>query len=207
MNKAVFLDRDGVINRKARTEDAYVTRWDEMEILPGVEEAIVRLNQVDFRVIVVTNQRSVAKGLITARELDAIHQRMCEHLSNAGAKIDGVYYCPHELEPPCGCRKPQPGMLLEAARVHDIDLTASWMIGDSEKDVEAGKKAGCRTARLIEAGKSTDGSADVVASSLLHVVHKILDAEEYLPVTDAVEAAGRRETNRRLHLAGRYAVR
>lgn len=204
MNKAVFLDRDGVINRKARTEDEYVTRWEEMKILPGVEEAIVRLNQGDYRVIVVTNQRSIAKGLITAPELDAIHQRMCEHLSSAGAKIDGVYYCPHELEPPCGCRKPQPGMLLEAARVHDIDLTASWMIGDSEKDVEAGKKAGCRTARLIEAGKPTDGSADVVASSLLHVVHKILDVEECLPVTDAVQPAGRGETKRRRHLAARY---
>ncbi len=178
MNKAVFLDRDGVINRKARAEGEYITRWEDMEILPGVGEALAWLNRVGFQVIIVTNQRAVAKGLITIEQLDAIHRRMCQYLSRAGARIDGIYYCPHVLDPPCTCRKPKPGMLLEAARAHDIDLAASWMIGDSEKDVEAGKRAGCRTARLIKNGESTNGSADVVASSLPAVIHKIFKLDE-----------------------------
>ena len=107
------------------------------------------LNRAGFRVIVVSNQRCVAKGLITAADLESMHQRMCEALGNAGAIIDAVYYCPHEKQPACRCRKPPPGMLLDAAREHDIDLPASWMIGDSEIDVEAGRNAGCKTARLV----------------------------------------------------------
>ena len=177
MRKAVFLDRDGVINRKAATEDDYITRWEQMEILPGVTEAVARLNRAGFSIYIVTNQRSVAKGLVTVAELEAVHLDLCKHLAEAGARIDGVYYCPHELEPPCGCRKPQPGMLFEAARAHDIDLTASWMIGDSEKDVEAGRRAGCKTVRLVPNGKSSY-EADVAAPSLLSAAQKILELTE-----------------------------
>jgi len=183
MYKAAFLDRDGVINRKAPTEDEYVTRWEEIKILPGVPQAIALLNQASFRVILVSNQRSVAKGLITAADLDSLHRRMCDELARAGAKIDGVYYCPHDLQPPCGCRKPQPGMLLQAARAHEIDLAASWMIGDSDKDVEAGKKAGCRTVRVLRANETGNSSADVVARSLLEATRRILSWEEEV-VTD-----------------------
>jgi D-glycero-D-manno-heptose 1,7-bisphosphate phosphatase len=178
MNKAAFLDRDGVINRKAPTEDEYITRWEEMHIIPGVVEAIALLNRAGFRVIVVSNQRCVAKGLVTTSELDAMHQRMCRELGTVGAKIDGVYYCPHEEQPPCSCRKPEPGMLFAAADEHHVDLTSSWMIGDSEKDVEAGRSAGCRTARILGAEARADGNADVLARSLLEAVHQILRLEE-----------------------------
>src|SRR5258707_12947583 len=129
MNRAAFLDRDGVINGKAR-EGEYVTRWEEMQILPGVPEAIARLNRSGFLVIVVSNQRCVAKGLITISDLEILHEAMSSELAGAGATVDAVYYCPHEKEPPCRCRKPAPGMLIDAARAHDIDLKASWMIGD-----------------------------------------------------------------------------
>src|SRR5215467_10342099 len=121
MRRAAFLDRDGVINRKA-PEGEYVTRWEEVEILPGAAEAIVLLNQSGLCAVVVSNQRCVAKGLITAAELEALHRRMCEALGSAGATVDAVYFCPHETEPPCRCRKPQPGMLFDAARDHGIDL-------------------------------------------------------------------------------------
>jgi len=178
MNKAAFLDRDGVINRKAPTEDEYITCWEEMQIIPGVVEAIALLNRAGFRVIVVSNQRCVAKGLLTTSELDAMHQRMCRELGAAGAKIDGVYYCPHEEQPPCSCRKPEPGMLFAAADEHQVDLTSSWMIGDSEKDVEAGRSAGCRTARILRANAGADGNADVLARSLLDVARQILRLEE-----------------------------
>lgn len=178
MNKAAFLDRDGVINRKAPTEDEYVTRWEEMEILPGVPQAITLLKEAGFLVIVVSNQRSVAKGLITEEELNSIHKRMCDELAREGAVIDGVYFCPHELEPPCDCRKPEPGMLLRAARIHNVDLQASWMIGDSDKDVGAGKSAGCRTLRVLRSYEAENGRGEWVARSLLEATNKILKWED-----------------------------
>ena len=178
MNKAVFLDRDGVVNRKAQTEDGYVTCWEEMEILPGVVEAITLLNRAGFRVLVVSNQRCVAKGLVTTSNLESLHRRMCRELSTVGAKIDDVYYCPHDEHPPCTCRKPNPGMLFAAADKYQVDLASSWMIGDSKSDVEAGRRAGCRTARILRPPLNDDGNADVRARSLLDAVHAILRLED-----------------------------
>ena len=162
-----------MINQKA-PEGEYVTRWEEIQILPDVSEAIALLNEAGFRVIVVSNQRCVAKGLITTADLEALHRRLCEVLASAGAKIDAIYYCPHEIETPCRCRKPQPGMLFDAARAHGIDLTASWMIGDSDIDVEAGRKAACRTGRVLSTEEKINGNADVAAPSLREVVDQIL---------------------------------
>jgi D-glycero-D-manno-heptose 1,7-bisphosphate phosphatase len=183
MKRAAFLDRDGVINRKAR-EGEYVTRWEEMQILPGVSGAIALLNRAGFRVIVVSNQRCVAKGLITTADLEALHRRLCEALARDGATIDAIYYCPHETQPPCRCRKPQPGMLLDAARDHDIDLGASWMIGDSKADVEAGKSAGCNTALLAGGERGAKEEAGTVAASLLEAVQHILQLEEVVADRD-----------------------
>ena len=188
MNRAVFLDRDGVINRKP-LEGEYVTRWEEMEILPGVASAIGLLNQADFRVIVVTNQRCIAKGLVTSAKVEAIHQRMCRALGEAGGRIDGVYYCPHEKQPPCTCRKPAPGMLLLAAREHKIDLTGSWMVGDSDIDVAAGRSAGCRTALLVRANEKNAVNADVSSTSLLAALRTILQ-------TDLLQHATTRDISR-----------
>lgn len=176
MHKAVFLDRDGVINRKA-PEGGYVTRWEEMEILPDVAGAIALLNAAGVRVIVISNQRCIAKGLITEADLNAMHRRLCATLARSGAIIDAVYYCPHETDPSCDCRKPAPGMLLMAARDHDIDLAASWMVGDSDIDVKAGRNAGCMTARLITGTERSLCGADVIAESLTEAVHKIFTKE------------------------------
>ena len=193
INRAAFLDRDGVINRKP-TGDGYVTRWEDMRFLPGITRSIVLLNQAGFRVIVVTNQRCIAKGLVTSETLDFIHQQMCDWLGAEGAKVDGVYYCPHEKQPPCSCRKPAPGMLLTAAREHQLDLTASWMIGDSEIDVEAGRNAGCKTVRLLGRDETAQGCADVVAQSLLEATYQILQREEAIAqgrATGIAKALGR----------------
>jgi D-glycero-D-manno-heptose 1,7-bisphosphate phosphatase len=190
MNKAVFLDRDGVINRKAPEGD-YITAWEEMEFLPGVERAIAQLNEAGFLVIVVTNQRSVAKGLLTIAQLESIHERMCQYLAGRGARIDAVYYCPHDLQPPCNCRKPEPGMLLEARRVHDLQLATSWMVGDSDKDIEAGKRAGCRTARISTDPKSTRTGADLVAASLFAVIPGILQFQSGSATAKVFEPACR----------------
>jgi D-glycero-D-manno-heptose 1,7-bisphosphate phosphatase len=173
MKRAAFLDRDGVINRKA-PEGEYVTSWEQLELLPRTREAVRLLNQAGFLVVVVSNQRCVAKGCITASELESIHARMCQEFEAAQATIDAIYYCPHEIKPPCSCRKPRPGMLLCAARTHDLDLAASWMIGDSEGDVEAGRTAGCYTIRVKGDNNSIGGDADVVASSLFDAVNRIL---------------------------------
>ncbi|OLC98783.1 MAG: hypothetical protein AUH86_04130 [Acidobacteria bacterium 13_1_40CM_4_58_4] len=173
MKRVIFLDRDGVINRKP-PEGQYVTRWEEMQFLPGVAEAIRLMVQAGFCVMVVSNQRGVAKGLLTIDELELLHNWMCQELASSGAVITSVYYCPHEERPACSCRKPAPGMLLRAAREHHIDLTASWMIGDSDRDVEAGRSAGCRTARILNPSELSSVTANVFAQSLLEVTRQIL---------------------------------
>jgi D-glycero-D-manno-heptose 1,7-bisphosphate phosphatase len=177
MKKAAFLDRDGVINQKAAVEGEYITRCEELKILPGVAEAIRLLHQAGFQVVVVTNQRCVAKGLLTETALGSMHRKLCDELEALGAPIDAVYYCPHDQEPPCACRKPKPGMLLAAATECKIDLTSSWMIGDSEKDIEAGKRAGCRTARIAKTEAHENIKADIRAKSLLEAVQMMIRLE------------------------------
>ncbi|MGB8799216.1 MAG: HAD family hydrolase [Candidatus Acidiferrales bacterium] len=185
MSKAVFLDRDGVINQSPPEGD-YITRWVDFHILPGVAEGIALLNRAGFSAIVVTNQRGVAKGLMSEVDLQKMHERMTDELARAGANIDATLYCPHDIEARCDCRKPAPGMLLSAARLHGIDLRASWMIGDSDNDVEAGHSAGCKTARVIATDVTSSErtriseapiTADIIASSLLDAIRQILKQE------------------------------
>ena len=163
-----------------------MTRWEDFHILPGAVQGITLLNRAGFCVVVVTNQRCVAKGLMTVADLEKMHERMSDHLARVGAIIDAIYYCPHELGESCSCRKPAPGMLLDAARSFGIELSASWMIGDSDIDIEAGKNAGCKTARLLTTNETADESghpsasrhyADIIASSLLDAVRQILHCE------------------------------
>ena len=163
-----------------------MTRWEDFHILPGVAEGIALLNHAGFSVIVVTNQRCVAKGLMTEADLQKMHERMTDVLKQAGAVIDATFYCPHEIEPRCDCRKPAPGMLLSAARLRGIDLRTSWMIGDSDNDVQAGLNAGCKTARVIATNATSSERApiseatittDLNASSLLDAIRQILKRE------------------------------
>lgn len=173
MKRAAFLDRDGVINRKP-AEGEYVTRWEEMEILPGVPEAIALLTEAGYCVLAVSNQRCVAKGLLTISELELLHERLRQELDAKGAHITKIYYCPHENNPPCGCRKPAPGMLLNAARENGIELERSWMVGDSDVDMQAGRSAGCRTARIGDNTAELTSGADVVARTLLEAVRQVM---------------------------------
>jgi len=145
LRKAVFLDRDGVINRKAVEHD-YIKSCAEFHLLPGAGEAIGRLNKAGFLVIVVTNQQGVAKGMMSLAEVDSIHSHMRGELSKRGAHIDGIYVCPHR-NGTCTCRKPDIGLFLQAERDFKIDRGRSWMIGDSDSDVEAGRRFGVRTIR------------------------------------------------------------
>lgn len=137
----VFLDRDGVINEKL-PEGLYVRNWRDMHILPGVERAIAALNRSGRKVIVVTNQRGIALGLYTERDLDTIHQKLQKHLEAFGAHIDNFYYCPHDVDQ-CSCRKPQTGLFTRAfEEFPDASASNSLVVGDSEVDIQAAKALG-----------------------------------------------------------------
>ena len=142
MNKAVFLDRDGVINRKAPPHE-YITSWREFEFLPGAIDAIRDLSGSDYKLIIITNQRGIASGKMSIDDLNDIHSNMLKEIMKSGGRIDKIYFCPHDDG--CGCRKPLPGMLDEAAKEFGISLQESWVVGDSESDIELGKSRNCRT--------------------------------------------------------------
>lgn len=141
-NRAVFLDRDGVINRK---REDYVKSWSEFEFLDGTAEAIKIFSSRGYKVIVVTNQSAVNRKLMTSDTLEQIHNNMVRLLGNQGARIDAIYYCPHTPEEQCNCRKPRAAMLERA--MHDFQLSPEEciLVGDSESDIQAGKTAGVRT--------------------------------------------------------------
>jgi len=171
--KAVFLDRDGVINRRP-PEGLYIGSVAEFAILPGVSEAIAKLNQRGYLVFVVTNQRCIARGIVPADSVEQLHQHLLRETAASGAHITHVYVCPHDYADACECRKPNPGMLLEAARSYSLDMTRSWMVGDSPSDIAAGRAAGCRTVFL---GGDKEVQTDINATALADAVEKILALE------------------------------
>lgn len=167
--KAIFLDRDGTLNRYV----GFLTDIDDLELTKDATEAVRKINASGYLAIVVTNQPVIARGEVSPKELEEIHNKMETLLGREGAYIDALYYCPHhpdrgfagerpEYKVECNCRKPRPGMLLQAAKDYNIDLTESWMVGDGESDMKAGQAAGCRTMLL-------DGQ-----TTLLQAVDRIL---------------------------------
>ncbi len=170
--KAAFLDRDGTLNTRPPPHE-YLTTADAFEWLPGAREGAARLSEAGYLLTVVSNQRGVARGLLTVETLRAIEERIQDGLRPLGARIDAFRYCIHELDAACCCRKPEPGMLLDLARELDLDLRRSWMIGDSESDVEAGRRAGCRTALVGETASPTM-TAEVRGATLLDVSETVL---------------------------------
>ena len=177
--KAVFLDRDGTINKYV----GFLRDIDDFELLPGVAEAVKLINASGYLAIVVTNQPVIARGEVTVPQLQEIHNKMETLLGAEGAYLDAIYYCPHhphkgyegevpELKIDCDCRKPKPGMLLKAAEEFNIDLSRSWMIGDGENDIKAGKAAGCRTALI----GTDDYKQNETAPTLLDAVNDVLKA-------------------------------
>lgn len=172
----VFLDRDGVLNRK-QPEGAYVISWEQFQWLPGAVEAIARMNRAGMTVMLVTNQRGIALGLSSEDQLELIHSNMRGHLALYGARLDAIYYCPHDIGQ-CQCRKPDIGLFTQACK--DFPQAAahnSVVIGDSLSDIQAGKRMGMKTifihgeAERQKAGAGAAAeSADAVAGSLLQAV-------------------------------------
>ena len=187
---AVFLDRDGVIVKHVH----YLHRTAEIALIPGAADAIRRLNARNVPAVVVTNQSAVARGMLSEADLRAIHDELSRMLESEGARIDGIYYCPHHPdfgEPPyrrdCECRKPKPGLLLQAASELAIDLGESAMVGDSITDIAAGRQAGCRTAALVLTGdgrgerellKGADHQPDFISQDIAAAIDRILQARE-----------------------------
>jgi D-glycero-D-manno-heptose 1,7-bisphosphate phosphatase len=169
--RAAFLDRDGVLNERP-PEHEYVRSAEAFRWLPGACEAVRRLNGSSYVPIVVSNQRGIARGLVDRQAVDEIEQRIQRDLRQRGGSIADFYYCPHDIDEACACRKPAPGLLIAAAEAHHLDLARSVMIGDSESDVEAGRAAGCGTIRIAE--PDTSSEADLVVASLESAVERLL---------------------------------
>lgn len=150
----VFLDRDGVLNR--RIMDGYVTCLEEFDILPGVLPSLALLNRAGFRLAVVTNQRGIALGRMTQMDVDAVHQHLREQAASHGAELNEFYVCPHHRDAGCPCRKPEAGLLDQAFAHAPLEWSRAFLIGDSDTDIQAGKKRGVTTIKV--AGPSRVGA-------------------------------------------------
>ena len=162
---AVFLDRDGVLNENRAD---YVRTWEQVEILPGVLEAMRRLAASPYAVVVVTNQSAVGRGLMAVDKLDDIHHRLVEAITAVGGRVDAIYACPHAPDARCACRKPRPGMLQQAAADLNLDLRGSWLIGDAVSDMEAAVAASSKPL-LVLTGRGARQQAGLLSAGLAHV--------------------------------------
>lgn len=180
MRRAAFLDRDGTLIR----EVGYLSRLEDLAVLPGVAGALRRLGEAGFVRLVVTNQSGVARGYFGEDFVEKTHRELLRRLQTEGASVEGFYVCPHHPEHsgPCGCRKPKDGLLRRAAGEWGLDLGASWVVGDKAADVALARAAGCRAA-LVRTGYGAETeaelagqgrAADVVADDLEHAVEEIL---------------------------------
>ena len=153
MNLAVFLDRDGVITQN---RENYVRSWKDVEFLPSSLEALKLLSQTSYKIIIITNQSAIGRGIITMEQVEAINQRIIEEITDTGGRVDGLFICPHAPDDHCICRKPLPGLILQAADALSIDLPSSAMIGDALTDIQAGLAAGIKTLILVKTGRGQE---------------------------------------------------
>ncbi len=170
MNRAVFLDRDGVINK----DHGYVHKVDDFEYIEGVFEACLALKNMGYKLVVVTNQSGIARGMYSEDEFHTLTEWMDWNFADKGVDFDGIYYCPHhpekgigEYKQDCECRKPKPGMLVSAARFLKIDLSKSVMVGDKADDMRAAEAAGIPTKILVRSGKQVDTKGEALATVVL----------------------------------------
>ena len=160
--KAIFLDRDGVLNKN---KDDYVKNISELEIFPYILEPIKKLQSAGFKIIVITNQSAINRGLMTEKHLNEIHEKIQSFLIPHNAKIDSFYYCPHTPAENCSCRKPKTGLLLKAIDDFLIDIPNSWFIGDRDSDIQAGESVGCKTLK-IQHDFNLEKAVDLILKSI-----------------------------------------
>lgn len=186
--RAAFLDRDGVIN----VDHGYVSRWEDFQFVPGAVQAMKRLYEAGYVLTVVTNQSGIARGMYTEQDFQILSQRMCEYLAAQGAPVAGVFHCPHhpkgklpQYAQDCSCRKPAPGLILQAIDALGLDAQASLLVGDKLSDLEAARAAGVGKAYLVtgkegeeDAPTAGDGPPDGVFDSLAQCVDTLLHADQ-----------------------------
>ena len=168
MKRAVFLDRDGTII----FDGGYLRDPDGIELLPGAADALKRLQEADFLLVIISNQSAIGRGMCLESDVEAVNDRMCEVFEEFGVRFDAIVYCPHSPEDRCDCRKPEPKMILDVAKRLNIDLEISTMVGDKMSDVNAGVAAGCGTNVLLSVDKP-DGHT-IVAPDMADAVKMIL---------------------------------
>lgn len=176
MNAALFLDRDGVI---IENREDYVKHWGEVEFLPGALEALERTAAAEMPVVIVTNQSAVGRGILTEMEAWAIQRCVVQEVERCGGRILASYLCVHHPKAECVCRKPAPGMLLQAAREHALDLSASYLVGDALSDIEAAEAAGA-TGVLVRTGRGERQAALVDPSRTLRIEADLAAAVEWI---------------------------
>lgn len=150
MEPAIFLDRDGVI---IENREEYVRSWSDVEFFPAALAALRNFSSSPYRIVLVTNQSAVGRGLITLAQAESLNQRITAAVVDNGGRVDGTWMCPHAPQAHCDCRKPRPGLLLQAAEALNLDLSRSFMIGDALSDLQAGRAAGVREAMLVRTGR------------------------------------------------------
>ena len=176
----IFLDRDGVINHDSPD---YIKSWAEFEFLPGSLEALRLLSRRGYRLILITNQSIINRGMVPLEVLSDIHEHMCQSVADAGGRIEAIFFCPHRPDENCACRKPKPGLIRQAVQRYGINPADAMMIGDNAKDILCGRNAGCGATMLVQTGSGPRArqelaqqqiQPDFVVPDLLHGARLIL---------------------------------
>ena len=184
LKPAIFFDRDGVINEN---REHYVRSWHDITILPVALTAFKRLFNTNFRIVIVTNQAGIGKNLYSLETAEQINANLIQRIVDAGGRVDRAYLCPHRKEDKCNCRKPKPGMLLNAAIDLGIDISSSWMIGDAITDMQAGKAAGIRSL-MVMTGRGQE-------QQHLLLEHQLTDIQVFADIGEAVSFILQQSTN------------
>ena len=177
----IFLDRDGVINSPAKPH-GYITQWEDFIILPGVCEALRLFHDNGYKIFIVTNQRCISRGIASSSQIDELHRMMTEDFARNDCYVDGIFICPHGYNDNCDCRKPKPGLMLQAQKYLEdsegvtVDKTRSWIIGDSKTDEEAGVNYGINTVLIGgDPVSKNNGMKHLTAHDILESAMKILE--------------------------------
>ncbi|MFC1878728.1 D-glycero-beta-D-manno-heptose 1,7-bisphosphate 7-phosphatase [Chloroflexota bacterium] len=179
MPAAIFLDRDGVI---IENRSNYVRSWNDVHIFPQALDALIKIRSAPYKIIIVTNQSVIGRGLVPQEKIEHINNRLIGEIQKAGGRIDGVYLCPHAPEDSCVCRKPKPGLLLQAANDFSIEMDQSIMIGDALTDLTAGIAAGVKQVALLRTGRGAQQERSHQAAQMqpFPVYHDLTDALRHL---------------------------
>ncbi|NQV18383.1 MAG: HAD family hydrolase [Armatimonadetes bacterium] len=174
LKKVIFLDRDGIINKKA-PEHQYITKWNEFVFLLDIFEVLIHLSKLNFKIIIISNQQGIGKGILTYKDLDNIHEKMVSVLNENDILIEKIYFCPHLVSDNCNCRKPKTGLIEKAIQElnYEIDFNNSFMIGDSESDIIAGKRIGLKTVLVNKFLNKKKSEANFIVDSLMEIIQII----------------------------------